>query len=848
MSSSRFQSWRMLPLGGLTLTLLGTLAAWRTVHREEEDRRAQVLQTQADATAERVERRLRSLGQILRGASGYLARGGQPPSREAWHAYVQNIAFFQSYPGIQGLGFAQWIPAGRLAAHERSVRAEGFASYRIVPGGDLPPDPAGCSTIIYLEPMDERNLRAFGRDMWAEAARRTAMARARDTGLPSMSAPVKLFQEGVTGVQTGTLFYAPVYRPGPDLVTEAQRRERLLGWAFYPIRMEDMLTATLGDKAMLGRIELLDGTGEGTPTRLALAGTATGEDGLARRFEVGGRLWILRTSFSPAFVATLGEGKARVLLLGGTLASLLVFALLHSEARSRARAQRAADRREAGLLASEARYRAFFDRAPVGMAIVEAASGRLVSANPRLGQILGHPPEALLEMTFPDLTHPEHRASDGERMRSLGTAKTPLETRLLHRTGREVWARIGLARMEGAPPRLQLLVEDITESRRAEEALRQSEARWRFALEGGGQGVWDWRVATGEVYYSPHWKAMLGYGDEEIGDTLAEWETRVHPEDLAAAYTALEAHFRGDAPLYENEHRMRCKDGSYKRILDRGMVVAWAAPGKPLRVIGSHTDITDRRRLEESEARALKAEGLVLMAGGIAHDFNNLFQTLQTSLDMLKLQMPPATPKVESTLRMAREALRRAIALAWRMLDFSGRAFAHLEPLEPGPLLKGWIRDLEALLGEGRWLEVVTEPTPRILADPAQLRRVLEALLVNAREAMAGRPGGVVRLRLFVDFGEGRLGRDAAGVWAAEPPPGPATVCLELADEGEGATPEVLARMFDPFFTTRELGRGLGLASVLGLLKAHHAGIHAQRNAAGGLTFRIHFPPAGAAT
>ncbi len=143
---------------------------------------------------------------------------------------------------------------------------------------------------------------------------------------------------------------------------------------------------------------------------------------------------------------------------------------------------------------------------------------------------------------------------------------------------------------------------DVTAQKLVESALRESEARWQFALEGAGDGVWDWDARTAVVYFSPQWKRMLGYEDDEIGSSLLEWESRVHPDDLAGALDDLQAHFRGETPAYVNEHRMRCKDGTYKWILDRGCIVERNASGNPLRVIGTHSDISERKRLESLAA------------------------------------------------------------------------------------------------------------------------------------------------------------------------------------------------------------------------------------------------------
>ncbi len=117
--------------------------------------------------------------------------------------------------------------------------------------------------------------------------------------------------------------------------------------------------------------------------------------------------------------------------------------------------------------------------------------------------------------------------------------------------------------------------------------MRESERRWQFALEGAGDGVWDWNAQTNNVFFSRQWKAMLGYGDDEIGDSLDEWDKRVHPDDRDRCYEDLEKHFRGETSEYRNEHRLLCKDGTYKWILDRGKVVERTEDEKPLRVIGT---------------------------------------------------------------------------------------------------------------------------------------------------------------------------------------------------------------------------------------------------------------------
>ena len=141
--------------------------------------------------------------------------------------------------------------------------------------------------------------------------------------------------------------------------------------------------------------------------------------------------------------------------------------------------------------------------------------------------------------------------------------------------------------------------QDVTDRKKAEQDLKESELRWNFALEGAGDGVWDWNAQSNEVFYSQQWKKMLGYEEHEIGSSLEEWEKRIHPEDKSLCYDNLNKHFSGETSVYQCEHRILCKDGTYKWILDRGKVIQWTEEGKPLRVIGTHSDITERKQAEE---------------------------------------------------------------------------------------------------------------------------------------------------------------------------------------------------------------------------------------------------------
>jgi PAS domain S-box-containing protein len=258
---------------------------------------------------------------------------------------------------------------------------------------------------------------------------------------------------------------------------------------------------------------------------------------------------------------------------------------------------------------NELHLQSLFSGGPVVLLIWRPDPGwPLEYVSPNCEALFGYPAS---DMTAPGflytgLLHPEDLPHAAEEVRRHLDAATPTweqRYRILRPDGQVRWvydfttverdARGELLHLRG-------YVLDQTNQVLSEQALRESELRWQFALEGAGDGLWDWNALTNKVFFSKHWKTMLGYAEHEIGDSLHEWDSRIHPEDRERCFADLERHFSGETEYYQNEHRMRCKDGSYRWILDRGKTIQWSAEGKPLRVIGTHTDISARKATEEA--------------------------------------------------------------------------------------------------------------------------------------------------------------------------------------------------------------------------------------------------------
>lgn len=325
-------------------------------------------------------------------------------------------------------------------------------------------------------------------------------------------------------------------------------------------------------------------------------GSAQGRCGLPE-----GHAGLRRLATAPVF----RDGRIVALLGVGNKpepyhkADLRTIALLADLAWDIVQRKQAAER----LAESEKRYRTLVETTQAVGWEYDFAADRFVYMSPTVETVTGYPPESWTDVrSWAEKIHPDDRTSAlaACRREALAGRDHSFEYRLVREDGSIVWLRnlITVVKSDDAPSIMLGFMFDVTRRKEAEQALAESEARWQFALEGAQDGVWDWDVPSGKVVYSQQLAAMLGYAPEEFGATLDEWKSRVHPDDLGPVMQAVEALLSGATRHYSSEHRLRCKDGSYKWILDRGMVVSRGPEAAPLRAIGTHTDISGLKQAQ----------------------------------------------------------------------------------------------------------------------------------------------------------------------------------------------------------------------------------------------------------
>ena len=422
---------------------------------------------------------------------------------------------------------------------------------------------------------------------------------------------------------------------------------------------------------------------------------------------------------------------------------------------------------------------------------------------------------------------------------------------------------------------LQAVVRDITERRRAERAIEESRERLALVIQGSNDGIWDWNVATNEVYFSARWKSMLGYGEHEIKNTFETWEQLLHPDDRERALITLQEYFHGTRKHYELEHRLRHKDGSYRWILSRGVALR-NDEGKPIRMAGSHVDLTERKLAEEELKRtclqlsqsqadlkgtveqlqashaelertqleliqAAKLESIGTLAAGVAHEVKNPLQTILMGLEFLTRNLPQ--PDENTTLALAdmNDAVKRADSIVRELLHFS--AATKFDCTE---------QDLNSLVNRALWLvktQIVAahidldlrlaDALPPVWIDQGKIEQVLLNLFINAQQAMA--QNGILAVRTRA----GRLDDlpevkpQSRSRFKADD----MVVIVEIQDTGPGIPEAQLSRIFDPFFTTKPagVGTGLGLSVVKKIVDLHGGAIEIVNVPHGGALVTVVF-------
>ncbi len=416
-------------------------------------------------------------------------------------------------------------------------------------------------------------------------------------------------------------------------------------------------------------------------------------------------------------------------------------------------------------------------------------------------------------------------------------ASAPLvqEFRIVTAEGLHKWVEMSSSSITSdAPEPVRCgVILDVSDRKLAEAALHESEARWKLALDSGGDGVWDWNLTTGTETYSQRFMELFGYAEDELNDRQVHFDARTHPDDVPQMLRDREAHFDGRTPRYANEHRVRCKDGSWKWVLSRGMVISRDADGRPMRMIGTHTDITARKEAEAMRLARDRAEAADRtkseMMSRVSHELRTPLNAVLGFAQLLDTA-PDINPRYQGWVQHILASGRHLLNLVDDVLDVSSAhsgairlSWADVDPVAVA--LESWTMLASQAAQAGVRFDAAgtTASLPEwwVRADRRRLTQVMNNLLSNAIKY--NRDGGMVAVRMA------RAGEQ---------------VQISVSDSGRGMDAVQLERMFTPFERlgaehSAVQGTGLGLVLARELVRAMNGELDVLSEPGRGTTFTV---------
>jgi PAS domain S-box-containing protein len=415
-------------------------------------------------------------------------------------------------------------------------------------------------------------------------------------------------------------------------------------------------------------------------------------------------------------------------------------------------------------------------------------------------------------------------------------------------SGPRVLHVIGQVRRNAAGQTTQVhgTMQDVTTQLRADEDLRRSEKTLRLAQEAANIGSFDRDLRTNQSRWSDQLVRIFGFDPATVDQASFGDELRadlIHPDDRVA----VEAWYRqaiATGAKQSMRHRIFRADGSVRHLYSCAMLLR-DARGEPARLVGTSLDITEQVRAEQEAERAdlqiqqaQKLESLGLLAGGIAHDFNNLLVGMLGNASLALLELEPDSPARQSVEEIG-NAAQRAADLTRQLLAYAGKGRFIIESVDVSMIVNEMAALLRTAVSRNASVQLdLPVSLPSIEVDSTQFRQVVMNLITNASDALADQPGLISLRTGKQSISQAYLDACVAGTDAT---PGE-FVFVEVRDTGMGMDATTQLRIFDPFFSTKFTGRGLGLAATLGIMRGHRGAIHVYSELGSGTSIKLHFP------
>jgi len=486
---------------------------------------------------------------------------------------------------------------------------------------------------------------------------------------------------------------------------------------------------------------------------------------------------------------------------------------------------------------SQARYFELYDLAPVGYLTLN--NKKIISeVNLAAATMFGFSRSLLVKEPISRILAKEDQLIFYKHLSQCIESGAPQDwdMRMIRIDGISFWAHLQASpAMNGE---FWITLNDISEQKQAEETLRESESNYRTLADSGQLLIWSSDTDKLCYYFNKVWLEFTGQTlEHESGNG---WAEGVHPEDFQRCLDVYIGAFdRREA--FSMDYRLRRHDGEYRWIQDDGCP-RYDSNGTFAGYIGYCLDITERKRAEELKEvfqqqfqQTQKLESLGILAGGIAHDFNNILTVIICNCSLL-LQRPHM---VEQLVPEIDTAAQRAADLCRQMLIYAGKAQPIPTKFNVKTLVEEMVKMLKATINQNVTITLdLSADIPSIKADASQIRQVIMNLIINASEAIGTEQGNITASLAIAVIEAEQNEKDYLGKVIT---PG-SYICLNVTDSGCGMDEGTKRRIFEPFYTTKFTGRGLGMSAVLGIIMAHNGALQLTSQQGVGTTFKVYLP------
>ncbi len=838
----------------------------------------------------KITERLDNHARILQSGVAFF-NASETVSREEWRIFNQAHKVEKQLPGIQGIGFSLLIPRAELAWHIQGIRREGFPDYTLKPDGDR----EVYSSIIYLEPFSDRNLRAFGYDMFSEPVRREAMEQARDTNAAALSGKIVLVQETNTDVQAGILMYVPVYRRGMPTETVEQRRAAIHGWVYSPYRMNDLMQGTIGDLNQKKEKQLLLQVFDGEqPSPSSLLYQSFPEENqksgeqisnlspvrfLQIPIDFNGKHWTLRFRQTGGGFFTVAYLGAWLTLVGGISITLLLSALIRTLLNTRVEAQRIAENLTEELRENRTMLQQILDTVPQAI-FWKDKSGVYLGCNlvfpPAVGlvgteQVIG---KTDFDMPWPRKEAEVYREDDVQVVAS-GIPKRNIVEQMQQVDGTRLWISTTKLPLLNAQCEVQGVLgvfEDITNRKRMEDelftshvdlekkvlertrelenvnaaltaeiqerakfqiALSESELRYRTLFTRASIGILILSTDCKVIEINELFASMHGYSVQEmLSMHLMDLDT---PETFQLASERIRRILAGEKLIFEVEHYH--KD---RRIFPLEVSASVVSVGGKSFMLCFHIDITERKQAERDRIALEVAEEASLtkslFVANMSHEIRTPLNAILGFTQLLERDSSLTSEQAEH-IRIITHSGAHLLRLIGDILDISKIESGRITLNEATFSLHDLLSDMETMFRfriNAKGLQLVMERdanTPRYVTGDEG--RLRQVLVNLMGNASKFTVTGRIAVRVRSDVVAGKTGGDAKAL----------RLVVEVEDTGPGIPDEEMGWIFGSFQQGRAGiktgGTGLGLAISRRLVEMMHGELTVTSQVGKGSCFRF---------